>query len=313
MRPDPGALGELVDAEPDAGAGGGQLRADDRVVGRLGDEVVDDQRRRRGRRAGRSGGPGRLVPGRRRRARTAGRRSPGRRSSSPLGQRVRGGRRRRSGPGAARRCRARSPGTSRVTSARRARRASRRWRGSRDRSARRWRRHRQGSGRRAGGLVRGPLAPRGVGVVPRPDRRRRVVAGDRPRRARVDVVAAALATRETTCRGRRAGSASVLVPARSALARGLVGLVGRRRPRRPRGSAGSCSRPARRGCSTGPATGPGDRRPGRSTAACGVRSTGSGSRLGLDRLGHRTGDDRRPRGPCDRARPARRRAVGRAR
>ncbi len=44
VRADPGALGELVDAQPDPHAGGGQLGTDDRVVGRLGDEVVDDQR-----------------------------------------------------------------------------------------------------------------------------------------------------------------------------------------------------------------------------------------------------------------------------
>ena len=41
VRPDPGALGQLVDGEAEPGAGGDQLRPDDRVVGRLDLVVVD--------------------------------------------------------------------------------------------------------------------------------------------------------------------------------------------------------------------------------------------------------------------------------
>ena len=44
VRPDAGALGELVDAEPEPGAGGDELGADDGVVGRLDRELVDEQR-----------------------------------------------------------------------------------------------------------------------------------------------------------------------------------------------------------------------------------------------------------------------------
>ena len=111
VRADPGALGELVDAQPDPDAGGGQLGTDDRVVGRLGDEVVDDQRvdglAERGDRADPAG-----LEDRRRRgglelqvdaARTA--------QLAALRQRAcDDGRPRRTGRGAARRCRARSPG-----------------------------------------------------------------------------------------------------------------------------------------------------------------------------------------------------------
>ncbi len=45
VGPDPGALGELVDAQAEADPGGGQLGPDHRVGGGLDDVVVDEERR----------------------------------------------------------------------------------------------------------------------------------------------------------------------------------------------------------------------------------------------------------------------------
>jgi hypothetical protein len=43
VRPDPRALGELVDGQPESGPRGTELGSDDRVLRRLDTVVVDDQ------------------------------------------------------------------------------------------------------------------------------------------------------------------------------------------------------------------------------------------------------------------------------